>query len=73
MCCLTISLSILGHLVQGEAPLIGLAKTGPCSLEEALTEEEVKAVVMDIPTEKAPGPDGFIGIFFQANLGGYQG
>ena len=27
--------------------------------------EELKVVVFDSPSEKAPGPDGFIGVFFK--------
>lgn len=34
-------------------------------LEEEFTEEKVKAVVMDQKFEKAPRPDGFIGVFFK--------
>lgn len=34
-------------------------------LEEDFTEEEVKVVVMDLKSEQASGPDGFIGIFFK--------
>ena len=37
------------------------------SLEEQFTEEEVLAVVQDIATDKAPGPDGYIGAFFKAS------
>jgi hypothetical protein len=33
-------------------------------LDLPFTEEEVKAMVMSAPTEKALGPDGFIGLFF---------
>lgn len=33
-------------------------------LDTGITEEEVKKVVMEMPKDKAPGPDGFIGIFF---------
>jgi hypothetical protein len=34
-------------------------------LEEPFTEEEVLAVIKDIAGDKAPGPDGYIGIFFK--------
>ena len=34
-------------------------------LEEEFTEEEVTAVVQQLASEKAPGPDGFIGIFYK--------
>ena len=32
-------------------------------------EEEVTAVIQDIEPDKAPGPDGFIGIFYKASWG----
>lgn len=35
------------------------------SLDVCFTEEEIWAVVRDIPTEKAPGPDGFTGLFYK--------
>lgn len=34
-------------------------------LEVLFTEEEVCAVVMDLPNDKAPGPDGFTGLFYK--------
>lgn len=34
-------------------------------LDEPFTEEELKYVISDLPSEKAPGPDGFIGAFFK--------
>jgi hypothetical protein len=33
-------------------------------LDLSFSEEEVHAVIKEAPREKAPGPDGFIGIFF---------
>jgi hypothetical protein len=33
-------------------------------LELPFTEEEIKKVIMEAPKEKAPVPDGFIGLFF---------
>lgn len=36
-------------------------------LEDDISEEEVKATVFSMPSEKAPGPDGFIGAFFKAS------
>jgi hypothetical protein len=35
------------------------------NLEEEFTEEEVKAVINDIAADKAPGPDGYIGVFLK--------
>lgn len=34
-------------------------------LDNQLTEEEVKRAVFEAPSEKAPGPDGFIGLFYK--------
>lgn len=36
------------------------------SLEAPLEEEEIFAVVKALPTDKAPGPDGFTGRFYTA-------
>jgi hypothetical protein len=33
-------------------------------LEAEISEDEVKKVILNAPKEKAPGPDGFIGLFF---------
>jgi hypothetical protein len=34
-------------------------------LEEIFTEDEVWRVIRDLPLDRAPGPDVFIGIFYQ--------
>lgn len=34
-------------------------------LDAPFTEQEIEAVVKDMPSEKAPGPDGFIGVFYK--------
>jgi hypothetical protein len=34
-------------------------------LDAPFTEEEISSVIKGMPSEKAPGPDGFIGIFFK--------
>lgn len=36
-------------------------------LEEEFSEEELMAVVQDIAPDKAPGPNGFIGVFYKAS------
>jgi hypothetical protein len=41
-------------------------------LDQPFTESEIQAAVNELPTEKAPGPDRFIGVFFQILLGGDQ-
>lgn len=44
---------------------IGLPSLDLSDLEVLFSEEEVRAVVMDLPNDKAPGPDGFIGLFYK--------
>lgn len=34
-------------------------------LDAPFTEQEIHAVVKEMPLEKAPGPDGFIGAFYK--------
>lgn len=34
-------------------------------LERPFEQDEIKKVVMSMPAEKAPGPDGFIGLFYK--------
>jgi exonuclease III len=36
------------------------------SLDVDFTEEEIKAAIHQMPADKAPGPDGFTGIFFKS-------
>jgi len=45
--------------------LIGLPSMDLQNLEVLFTEAEVRAVVADLPNEKAPGPDGFTGLFYK--------
>jgi hypothetical protein len=35
-------------------------------LDEHFTESEILAIIRSLPTNKAPGPGGFMGRFFQA-------
>jgi hypothetical protein len=44
---------------------IGLPSLELSGLEDLFTEEEVCSVVMDLPNDKAPGPDGFTGLFYK--------
>lgn len=44
---------------------IGLPSLDLSGLEVVFSEDEVRAVVMDLPEEKAPGPDGFTGLFYK--------
>ena len=34
-------------------------------LDAPFTSQEIEAVIKDMPSEKAPGPDGFIGCFYK--------
>jgi hypothetical protein len=38
-------------------------------LEALFTTEEVWKVIRDMPSDRAPGPDGFIGLFYQKAWG----
>lgn len=47
----------------------GMLPTPSCDLHDldaAFSEEEVKAAIFELPGDKAPGPDGFTGMFFKA-------
>ena len=35
--------------------------------EEQFSVEQARAIINDLPTEKAPGLDGYIGIFYKAS------
>jgi hypothetical protein len=48
---------------------LGIIQHDLAHLEDNFTEEEVFAVVKELPTEKAPGPDGFIGAFYKSSWG----
>lgn len=39
--------------------------TGLQELEDPFEEEEIKKIIMHLPNEKVPGPDGFIGLFYK--------
>jgi hypothetical protein len=35
-------------------------------LDQPFQEQEIQSVILAAPKEKAPGPDGFIGLFFSS-------
>jgi hypothetical protein len=41
-------------------------------LDEPFTMEEIEAVVKEMPTDRAPGPDGFNGLFMKKMMGDYK-
>ncbi|XP_073366378.1 uncharacterized protein [Aegilops tauschii subsp. strangulata] len=43
---------------------LGITPLDPQELDAIYTEEEVYSVIKSMPSERAPGPDGFIGLFF---------
>ncbi|WVZ83395.1 hypothetical protein U9M48_030553 [Paspalum notatum var. saurae] len=45
---------------------LGYEATDLSSLDEPFTEEEVWAAINNMPNDRAPGPDGFIGAFYKA-------
>lgn len=44
---------------------LGIEATDLQSLEDIITEEEVWQVIKELPPDHAPGPNGFIGAFYQ--------
>jgi hypothetical protein len=44
---------------------IGLPSMELGDLEVLFMEDEVRSVVMNLPNDKAPGPDGFTGLFYK--------
>jgi len=43
----------------------GLPSLGINVLENVFTEDEIKGVIMSMPNDRAPGLDGFTGIFYK--------
>lgn len=48
---------------------LGIQRHDLSFLEDPFTEEEVLAVVQEIAGDKAPGPDGYIGVFLKKSWG----
>ncbi|KAM0864696.1 hypothetical protein ACQ4PT_043753 [Festuca glaucescens] len=44
---------------------LGLRSMDLSELDEEFTEQEVWEVIKEVPQDRAPGPDGFIGAFYQ--------
>ena len=64
---------LLGQAASREYTLdwqaLGMQQRDLSELEELFSEEEVWQVIRDMPTDRAPGPDGFIGVFYQKAWG----
>ena len=60
---------LLGKDVAREFTLdlegLGVSHIDLSEQDRVFTEDEIWAVIKDMPSDKAPGPDGFIGLFFQ--------
>jgi hypothetical protein len=48
---------------------IGMPQLDLSELASEFTEDEVLAVIREIPNDRAPGPDGFTGRFYKATWG----
>ena len=48
---------------------LGLPHVNLEHLEEEFSEEEIQAAVKELKSDKAPGPDGFIGLFYKSCWG----
>ena len=46
--------------------ILNLPSIGEQQLDHCLSEEEIWQTILDIPSDKAPGPDGFTGAFYRA-------
>jgi len=44
---------------------LGVLRVDLSKQDRVFSEEEIWPVIKDLPSDKAPGPDGFIGLFFQ--------
>jgi hypothetical protein len=63
--------SVLGSRIPRLATLnweeLSLPQLVNHHLDAPFSEEEVKAAIDDLPAEKAPGPDGFTGVFYRSS------
>ena len=48
---------------------LGVPQIARPELEHLFTEEEVRSVIANLPNDKAPGPDGFTGLFYEKAWG----
>ena len=48
---------------------LGVPQIARPELEHLFTEEEVRSVIANLPNDKAPGPDGFTGLFYKKAWG----
>ena len=54
-------------------PALGIDPHDLTELERSVTEEEVWAAIRDMPSDRAPGPDGFTGAFCRASWAAIKG
>ncbi|XP_062112572.1 uncharacterized protein LOC133823736 [Humulus lupulus] len=67
--------SLLGSKMEGRKSVLpqvinqgpSITEVHTCLLTSEFSNEEVKATVFEIPSNKSPGPDGFSSFFFQDN------
>ena len=45
--------------------VLDLSNVNGASLDHCFTEQEIWEAIADMPTDKAPGPDGFTGMFYR--------
>lgn len=63
--------NLLGRTGRSQTPFDLTGKVGPCfavplaALDENITQQEVRLAVMELPKNKASGPDGFPAEFYQ--------
>jgi mannosylglycoprotein endo-beta-mannosidase len=63
-------MNLPGTIENREAELdlsaLGLRSLDLSDLDNLFSEDEVWAVIKELPKDRAPGPDGFIGSFYQS-------
>ena len=65
MCLLAIYMSSLERCLRKKYNLLKLNQEETENLNRPITSMEIEAVIKNLPTNKSPGPDGFISGFYQ--------